>query len=162
MENFQCTPIGIGRSTFVVVDGAEYRKQKDHRQAGSQGGGVCWGVTELTNAKIIRGTSTLPSHPYCGVDSRLWWRQLIKEIKKTRQRQRQLTKTKIIMGLQPVCVDRSNQFACVCNQYKGAADENSDHFKLQFFQYWRIEDKTSISRTLKSDNLHRWQSNTRE
>ena len=38
MENFQCTSIGIGRSTFVVVDGAEYRKQKDHRQGGRQAG----------------------------------------------------------------------------------------------------------------------------
>ena len=32
MENFQCTSIGIGRSTFVVVDGAEYRKQEARRR----------------------------------------------------------------------------------------------------------------------------------
>ena len=134
-------------------------------QAGREGGGVCWGVTELTNAKIIRGTSTLPSHPYCGVDSRLWWRQLIKEIKKTRQWQRQLTKTKNNHGL-AACLCWSPQSVClclqsvqICKQYKWAADENPDHFKLQCFQCWRIEDKTSIDRTLKSDNLHRWRSN---
>ena len=41
--------------------------------------------------------------------------------------------TKIIMGLQPACVDGHNQFASVCNQYKRAADENSDHFKQTKF-----------------------------
>ena len=38
MENFQCTSIGIGRSTFVVVDGAEYRKQEARRQGDREAG----------------------------------------------------------------------------------------------------------------------------
>ena len=91
----------------------------------------------------------LPSILWCGFQT------MMTAINKGDQEDNAMTEaTKIIMGLQPVCVDRPNQFASVCNQYKSAAYENSDHFKLQFFHYWRIEDKTSISRTLKSENLH--------
>ena len=155
MENFQCTSIGIGRSTFVVVDGAEYRKQEARRRGMLRSD---WVDKCENNQRHLY--PPLPSILWCGFQTMMM--AINKGIKKIRQWQRQLLKTKIIMGLQSVCVDRSNQFARVCNQYKWAADENSDHFKLQSFQCWRIEDKINISRALKSVNLHRWQSNTRK
>ena len=50
---------GMERDVLLVLrfDGAGYRKQAQ---------GLCWGVSELTNAKIIRGSVSWPYHtmPY--------------------------------------------------------------------------------------------------
>ena len=135
MENFQCTSIGIGRSTFVVVDGAEYRKQEARRRG-------------MLRSDWVDKCENNQRHLYPPLPSILWcgFQTMMTAINKGDQEDKAMTEATIIdknnHGL-AVCLCWWPQSVClrlqsvqICNQYKRAADEN---LSKQFLSRWHLK-----------------------
>ena len=154
METFQCTSIGIGRSAFVVVDGAEYRKQEPRRRG-------------MLRSDWVDKCENNQRHLYPPLPSILWcgFQTMMTAINKGDQEDKAMTEATIIdknnHGL-AVCLCWSPQSVCLRPQ----SVQNLQSVKTSRRGEFRIL-QVAVFPVLKDPEhwrviICRWQNNTRE